>query len=144
MYQPLQPLSLYLSVYHWNASHLSEFTSHRIPIQFVDQASPPNTCDPLTEGENHTIINLSFHTSDQPPGMPVTIKMAGVSLPTIALHAYITLTSCVDCLFLFLHNRALQFTLFSHNLPVQTNLLATTLPDRISLSHTSAQILHKV
>jgi hypothetical protein len=32
---------------------------------------------PRRKGENHTVVNLSFHTSDQPPGMPFTIKMAG-------------------------------------------------------------------
>lgn len=41
--------------------------------------------------------------------MPFTIKMAGVSLPTIALRAYITLP-LVFMSVLFLHNRALQFT----------------------------------
>jgi hypothetical protein len=74
--------------------------------------------------------------------MPFTNQDGWVSLPTIALHAYITLPLVLIPV-LFLHNRALQFTCSVTIALFRPNHLATTLPIAYPQPY-FAQILHKV
>jgi hypothetical protein len=130
-----------LSVYHWNASHSPNFTSHWLLVQCSGQANPPIHVTPEQKGKpTYCKCPIPYK---QPTTRNAFYNQDGwVSLPTIALHAYITLP-LVSYPVLFLHNRALQFTCSVTITLFRPNHLATTLPI-IQPQPPFAHILHKL
>lgn len=95
MYQSFQPLSLYTN---GMLATLEYSPATGLFIQSVGPSNLSNTCDHWAERENQTIVNLSFHTSYQPPGMPFTIRRLGISKHNSLLCIYYP-ASCVDVCF---------------------------------------------
>jgi hypothetical protein len=124
---PTSPATL--SVYHWNASHSRNSTSHWLLVQCSGQANPPAHVTPEQKGKpTHCKSPIPYK---QPTTRNAFYNQDGwVSPPTIALHAYITLPLVLIPV-LFLHNRALQFTCSVTITLFRPNHLATTLPDLI-------------